>query len=92
MISDPIDGMDIPNAFQTSIGGKGIFYTIRLADANSDSLWSIAMWNRGALGITKKYWWAGNVNNPIKAEQFVSLMFKFYPDYAEWFLFHPEWL
>lgn len=92
MISDPIIGMDVPNAFQTSESGNGRFFTIRLTDANEDSIWSIGRWNRGALGVTKKYWWASVDVGPVSAERFMSLLFEDYPDYAEWFLFHPEWL
>lgn len=100
MISDPISGTDIPNTFQTIESGNGRFSTIRLTDANSDSIWSIAKWDRGVLGTTKRFWWAGEVDKdhingidigPVSAEQFMSQLMISYPDYFEWFLFHPEW-
>lgn len=88
MISDPIIGTDIPNAFQTMTGANKAFSVIRLTDNNSDSLWSIGRWDRGALGITRKYWYG----ELIAKELFAELLMDNYPDYLEWFLFHPEWL
>lgn len=90
MISDPIIGNDIPNAFQTFKSATGRFSTLRLTDANSGSLWSIGKWERGVLGVTKKHW-----VSPIgfvKPEEFMEMLIVRYPDHFEWILFHPEWL
>jgi len=34
----------------------------------------------------------GIVRSDLKREEFLDLMFKNYPEYAEWLLFHMEWL
>lgn len=56
---------------------------------------------KGSIVLTTSYGHAGfaivNVGyvingGAVNREQFLEQMIEEYPDYMEWFLFHPEWL
>lgn len=105
MVDDPIALTHHPdNAFFIRArrqGKKEVFATIINRDIRAIYLFDASLSGKANYHIkfvgdilSGSFWANGRIDahNMISREKFFDIIKKDYPNYFEWFLFHPEWL